>query len=1114
MANELKKFSAGDVEAGINLFGSDFSSDYALDVGTKNVATGINAGSGPRQGMSPIPNHSALDTVGDGPEPQEVVNRGLRASEQSGDELTYFVDRKKFLGVIPLINTPYEDDTVSPLVEKQGNQFLWLLTDTEAAQTDSLSAVASSLVNISGPDAMFRYTFNLADGFTNNTWAQFIDDGSLEMDNWNSPLLAKLAAPNNTSFSGASAEEWIRELLSFDPTLFYCSNAVITVSGNKWPMQWLCGEALAGTGSSTTTANANFTRTTISTSVYPMGICPSWNNRDFKKNNRNLTFWNLALYVAGLTGVRLNYKFVYTNYPVNDATYNANWNQDTTQADFSVTGNASLAIPNDNGDAYSSNNVRVLLNDPEAFCDSSYRIALIAAKKPMGFFIQNWQRDVQGRNVQIAPLTDRLHKPKTNSTNCFPTSGTTYYTEDGVQVSTCFSNWPNFVSNTATTAFSMPSGTPAQMVTISTTAGSGVLRANTTYEITFSVFDKQLGTETNVGAPAKIRTSSTDNVALSLYIDAREAGPGDWYQYMPATTGVMPIEDENWAVGSNQIAGWANYLELRFYYRALGTYEWLPALFIDATKYWYYPDHQVLWACQGNVAGLPGGQPGGYNDYSFLPEDTYDCVVNFRSRAFWFSKNNCVFSLRNNPFAYPLRNSAPAPTGGFKGAIAHTYRGQSEQGGRLVIFGDKETYIGKFSGLPFEMPVTISPNVTEAFALDGSDFTIETWTSITSFSHRSAVVADGDLFWWGPEGIYKDNGVGNPEKVSDALEPNIFNLYSQEHVDEIHCIYDEKTKLIWWFYPPASDATISHAIALNIETGAFFFEEFDCKVDWAQRIQTNNPGVSQNTNGLRTILGVREDSEAEIQRGVFFDQFNRSGDYQPQKELLVKEVAVGASSTQRIITLDSGFDAASFAEIVTGDYLALQQFERYTGQAADDIIAKVVSTDAMAGEITLNLPSGATYPAYAATDSRNYWPMWHKKRLTQGLNGIPWSFRTKYWCPMGPNFQGIWQWMYFMMKYVAWKKIDSETFNVAYRTPAGGDFISDVVEFVNNSDANMQVFHAFRQHGNIMTTGMNNNGQAVKFDFSGIHIGDEWQLQFFELQGELESGNTLKQFQG
>jgi hypothetical protein len=1121
MPNTLDKFNAGDLRAGINTQTGDFVTEFQLDPESKNLTTGINQGQGPRYGMSPIPAHSNADLI-------DVVTdvmheRGLRASEAATNQNFYFTDRKKFLGIVPVTIGAYDD------LKNKGNMFIWLLSDATTA-SPILSANANAILDETDPPVyIMPYQFDIANGFTNNLWAQFNPVSYTTLEDWLSPLMNKIAAPNNVPL-GTSAADFMQTFLGIEESVFFASTAVLAVTGNKWPQQWLIGQP-TGTSTADDTAPANFIAgsiniynpPTIDSRFCPMGISPSWNIGDWKRNNRDLTFWNISLIPAMSPddGIRLMRKYVYSSYPVDDGTFISSFNQDMNNSNFVLTKQASLTIDNDALDPYTPNlEVQVLLNDPEGFCDSSYRIALVAAKKPFGFFVQDWQRDGSGRNIQVAPLTDRLQKPFTQTTLAFATASPTYYTEDGVQVSTCFNNWPNFDSTSNLATY------PATWTPFPNThvmlgpADSGILRKNTIYELTYSVFDKQLGIETNVGAPAKIRTGTNDFVAITLYIDGRQAaGPRPWQQYSPASQGTMPVQDSNWAVGANDALAWANYLELRFYYRPLGSYDWLPALFIDATKYWYYPDHQALWACQGNVAGLPGGQPGGFNDYSFLPDDQYTCVVNYKSRAFWFSQNSATFSLRNNPFAYPLRNTAPAPTGGFKGAIVHTYRGQSEQQSRLVIFGQNETYIGKFTGLLEQMPVVVSPGTIVEFPLDGSDFNVETWTSITSFSHRSAVVADGDLYWWGPQGIFKDNGVGNPLRISGNVEPDVFTLYDEALTDEIHCVFDEKVKEIVWFYPPRVANTVSYALRFNVLTQQFFFDQFDCKVDWATRISTNNPGVTQGTNGRRTILSIRENSSATVQRGVFFDQINRSGDYQPTKELLVKSIANGASSLIKVLTLDSGIDATILGNnVALGDYIAFQQYTKYTGTAGVvDFIAKVLSVNTGSKTLTVQLPQGTGLVATSSLITSQFFPIWHAKKLTQGLNGIPWQLMTKYWGPLGPNYSGIWNYGYMLFKYLEWLKIDPVKFSFAYRTPStNSDYIGDLVEWVNNSDNNAQIMHALRPGNTGSRPGPfgNNQGQAIKLALSGIHIGEEWVLQYLEMQADLESGNILKMYQG
>lgn len=1100
---EIKAFPAGEFfESGIDNYNPDFTARIALNDTSYNTSSGINRGLGPRYGMSPIPGQSNNEVVSAAP---HLIDdqRGLRASEAAGDEDTQFVNRQKFLGIVPLTVGSYDDLTV------KGKTFLWLLSDFENATTEPLSAVPNTERFIVTGE--MKYSFELLYGFPNNMWAQMKDTGQLS--GYMSPLIRTIGYGNTSTLT---PEEFTRDFLSLNPDVFYCSSATLAVSGQKIPMQWTHGIKV-NDGTATETATANFwVRATGTT--YPMGISPSWNIGDFKKNNRDLVFFNLGFVNTGVIGYRLIQKYVYSNYQVTSGTFVPAFNCDTSVSNYNLSGASSLQILNDAGSPFNAPEVgSVLMFDPDGFCDSSYRAVLVAAKKPYAFIIQDWLRDSVGRNVQTVSLIDRLHKPKCVTTIAYPPDTPSYYCEDGCQVSSCFSFWPNYDGSALPKVSSLTMTAPGRHVALGD-AGSGILRANTIYEFTFSVYDKQFGVETNVGEPATFMTGNDDFVALSLYIDQQTAG-GEWKQLVPVAATDIIIDEQYWTVDGapTDNPAWANYLEFRFYYREVGTNEWLPALFIDAAKFWYYPDHQILWACQGDAIGVPGGQPGGFTDYSFLPDDQYTCTLYYKGRAFWLSQNNLVFSLQNNPFAYPLRNSAPAPTGGYKGAIVHTYRGQSEQESRLVIFGEKETYIGKFTGIMFQQSVAVSPGVIAEFDVDGSDFKVETWTSITAFSHRSAVVADGDLYWWGPQGIYLDDGVGNPRKISDRLEPDIFDLYDQALTDEIHCIFDEKTKEIIWFYPPVDDNTITHAIVYNVGTGQFFLDRFDCKIDWATRIDTSNPGVTTKTCGLRTILGIRKDATEKIQRGVFFDQINRAGDYTPGKELLVKTVADGSSPRRKLLTLDNGFDPTNFATIAVGDYIAIQQYERYTRTTLENMITKVTATDVNAGTIEVLYPDGVTWPNYTPVNSHAYFPIWHAANagggvMAQGLNGIPYVIESKYWMPAGVNFFLFWLYWYGFFKYESWAKIDPASFLLGYKTPSGGPMTEDRCYFADNSDSNFQIYHPLRLVE--PTTGAHSGGQAIKFKMSGVHIGDEWVLQYLQMDATEEAGQVLKMYEG
>ncbi len=1093
MPNEYLKFKAGITEKGIDTFNPDFNINLVLSEDSYNLMTGINKGTGPRYGISPIPAHSNLNT-------STHLSNGLLASEDTpGDLLKQFYNRRKFLGIVPFTMPSIVDLTSDLGIATK--LFFWFITDWDGSQ-NTLTGTPNTYWTSNARGSFINdyvYQPDIGYGFYNPTWEQVTSVDTLfptATVNYSSPVIKRIGYN-----IPASAPQLLKNVLKVGDSVYYGSTAVITVSGAKWPQKWIVGRKVTnGDASNTAIPNTRFTLLNA-TNAYTGGISPSWNTKDYKQSVRTITFYNNYA-----TNNQLANTYIYSAYNVDGSTYKQLFNEDYTSAHVALTTAASTIVANARGAAFVAANVtRVLINDDELVCDSSYRLILFAAQGAYAYAVQDWERDFSGRIAQTMSLTNRMQVPQIYTTT--EINSTSLYKEYGYAQSTCFEQWPSFDGTTPLVASSTSTATvdPVYQVTVGP-ANSGILRSNTAYEFTFSVFDKQFGTETNVGKPAKFLTGANDFVAITLKRDQTIAGVFQQVALPSFITDFYWSKTSSGGISYGNSCG--NFIEIRFYYRPLGSYEWLPALFIDFPQWNAWPDYKIIWACQGAIAALPGGQPGGFVDNSQLPDDTYDCTVNFKNRAFWLSAKNLVFSKQNNPFAYPIGNSAPAPTGGYRGAIIHTYRGQSEQESRLVIFGQKETYIGRFTGIFNQMPVQVSPSTSANFDIDGSDFTIEPWTSVTAFSYRSAVVADGDLYYWGPQGIYMDNGVGNPEKISKHLEPNIFNLYDPSLTAEIHCHYDERTKDIIWFFPPLGNNTISYALTYDIENGEFFIDRFKCKVDWAQRVDTTNAGVTQGTNGLRTVIASRQSSSSLVQRGYFFDQINRSGDWSPTRELLARQVTTPGVSSIKKIEFDLALNAANFATIAVGDTIAIQQFKSYTGQATgDDMLCKVTEVNTGGSYLLVKVPDGATLPNVSLAP-KFYFPIWHKAANGDGLNGIPWEWHTKYWLAAGVNDPMLFMWLYLFFKYTPWFKSVLNSINVAYRTPSGGDFITDVVNLVDNSDTNCQIYHALRQGQR------NNQGQAIKFKLSGSHIGEEWMLQYLEAQGTAQQGNLLKEYQG
>ncbi len=1091
---KLKKF-VGNPENGVDNFSPDLSPQLAISDDSKNLTTGINQGIGPRYGMSPIPNHSQTVTN------DSTTCVGLQGCEAATPDYSY-ISRLKVMGVFPILEYFPEIGVTGPQ-----NYFAWIVGNDTDGTSNSLNKFDVVLSSFKTTSDFVDYVYPQADIAAGTGIAL---TNPLVFNGGNYDYLDIPYARFPLTGVGSSTLQTVIAPLFSGFTKYYMSAVSVSVSGSDIPAQWLLGGQIAAPGNSSPGTYA-FNKS----SSIPMGSPSSINLAKYPNLSRAIKIYRL--YADPTWGLALAYSYHYKDTPTTSGTYIAR-NDNSASVSFdptTLTGTLTKVNRQDGvTPAFVDSNSLALHNDTSLTTNTSYKAILAAGKKPVAMVVQGWARGKYGYPFQVCDLTNNRLKPRSGYTGDSYIGYSTEYTEDTIRTQTCWNNWPTFTSSGSLESLT---GNPRVSLTISASNGivtlgpadSGVLRKNTTYEITYSVYDKFLGCETNVGKPAKFRTASEDNVAITLYRDVIATGSyKETCAYFGAQNAIFRGLGFSGSVSAQEIP--INRIEFRVYYRELGSFEWLPALFMDASQYFFYPEFgAALYACQAPIAALPGGQPGGFIDYSELPVDEYNCVVYFKNRAFWLSATNMIFSLQNNVFAYPLRNSTPAPTGGYRGAIVHTYRGQSDQQSRLVIFGGKETYIGIFTGQFQQQPVVVSPDTIASYDVDGSDFRVETWTSITAFSHRSAVVADGDLYWWGPQGVYMDNGVGNPVKVSGSQEPDIFTIFDQQKTDEIHCTYNEKTKEIIWFYPPIEDNTITKAMVYSTRTQEFFYQTFGSKIDWAQSLNTATAGTSQKTNGYRTVIGVRETSAQTTQRAYFFDSINRAGDIKPKTEFLVKTIASGAVTGQKVLTLAAGYDATNFNTIVANDYFAIQQFKNYTGQATgDDMITKVISTNSGAGTITVRLPEGAVLPNVTITDGKLYAPIWHRGALTAGLNGITWMWRTKYWMPGGTNFWGIWKWLYLLFKYQTWKKIDPLDINIAYRTPQGGDYVSDSVRFADNSDGNFQLFHALR------TGKMNNQGQAIKFSVTGIHIGEEWVLQYLEAHSQMQEGNLLKLFQG
>lgn len=1034
MGHPKKPFDAGSMAIGVDVRGRDLTEDLRLDVTTKNVTTGLQEGLGPRYGMAPIPGHN--DTI----QPAtDDTPAGLMRSEEAADQA--YLGRRKVFGVHGLVLGKATDYPVKQKV------YFWLVADDDGY----FDVVCSSTWD----GTRWIYEADIAAGLHR----QLVDRAAGSLDAFTDDTMVHLVR-------GEDPIAQIERLQDIGTSISYLRSAILSVSGAQTPCEWVVGNILA---------NGDASEPSTSTLV-PRGLPSMFNTRLIRSNPGAIVFYDMQ----NTPGLNTMYTGIKGN--LTDALYVAAMYQDDTIANYdpsvissyTTTGRQDGAGPTYGGQFQ-------LVQDRDCVIDSSYTAICVATRRqPLIVVVQDWLRAVDGPPQQWIDPTTLAYAPRLEATDG--------YTENGTPVPTAWDKWPDFVNGTPLPKNSASTRDGFTHVTLGE-PGKGRLRANTVYEFTYAIYDKQLGYETNVGVPAKIQTGNDDFVPVSLYRDETVTGAynGVPRQRVPAQDIYVP--EETATGGTVPI----NYVEYRFYYREFGTYDWLPALFIDAAKLFYYTNFDILWMVTAPVVGLPGGQPGGFNDYSPLPKDDYIDVAMFQDRAFWCSTKALYWSYRRNVFSYAGRNSAACPTGEWRGVLVHVYPGQRERDAtsRLLVFASDAIYTCRATGQPQEQPVQVSPDVVLNFPLDGSDFIIEFWTSFTAFSSRAAIVAEGAVYWWGPKGAFADRGEGYPVRISTDLEPDLHTLYDPNATDEIHAVYSDQTREITWFYRErAGDGTTMQTIVYNIEKKQWYPGEFNGWVDASQQLQIDKADVNRFTNGQRTLVFVRETRSAEVQRAQYWDQRNSAaGDIFPGSELMVLEISTPQTGRRRL-TLADGYDAGTLAAIVVGDAIAITQGSEYTGNLVSEMLTRVLAVDTGAGTIDIALPAGATLTPTTLTEKR-LMPIWHAAAAagTRGANGIEYSIPTRYWAPGGTVFNAYWIYTHLIFRVDLGKRSLALPLRIEHRTPIAGGYLGYDVDLVDNSDGNYQVYLPMQNDQQGF------EGQAIKYRLSGVQLGARWVLQ-------------------
>lgn len=1086
MGSELAKFRTS-LDRGIDVYEPDLSSEFSYDEGTYNLTSGLALGVGPRYGMAPLPNHNHNESPTGTTGGVQTLPGLRRARQTSGTGCIY---RKKVYGIAQLSMRPFGDYKA-----KNRPVYIYVVgldrfsgkSSPDGYVLDVQLASELDRGSTSGPN-VYRVS-DLSYGIPSHV----IDQAISISNGFSLPCLTHITKESTTVTSMVRIYDLLtlrcgKSTISDVP---YVSFAVFTNVEKFIKNAWVYGIASAG-ASTTDAPPATFLwlgPLNINAPGYPEWVL----TKRYDTSNHAFEVFG----INALLGMEANYKYLnrYNDTMINGTTYDLTSIACTQRVD-----RLDAAPPVYADIAYS------LVHDETMTRSCGYSAVLVAGSQPVAMIFQDWVRNSTSNSTnngglphQIVDLVQQYPAPTDQLTQNETMTG--LYTEGAIPVSTAWNSWPNFVRGTPLAASSASAFNGDIQVRLGA-ADSGVLRSNTVYEFSYALYDKSLDFETNVGTPAKIQTGSADLVAVTIYRDMKSGANFLQVAFTPSAPFLV--------FGTNDTYN-LNNLEFRVYYREEGTNQWLPALIIDYAQLVWWPNKQELYMCTGPIAALPGGQPGGFSDYSPLQGGNYDCVLTFKNRAFWFGSKGLTFSLRNNVFCYPARNYQTVPTGELRGAMVHNYPGDAEQNSRLLVFGTDTVYVGRFTGQMLYSPVQVSIDTVEQYPLDGSDFVLDPWTSDTAFSYRAAVIAEGIAFWWGPGGIFRDGGVNTPERISLTLQPLIFDLYDPTRVDQIFGFFNDRTREIVWIYLKPG-ATTSSGILYNIDKGRFKFLEFNCVIDSASQIDAKYSSHDGTlVGGKRTIVSVRDGTSTLDQDAFFYDHLCKSGDMKPSACLLVKQVT--ASSNTRVLTLAAG---APSTGIAVGDAIAVYDALKYVSATSvlspgtiSDQIARVSAVN-LPTSITIQIPDDATFATFSlsTTEPEQFLPVWHLAASGRGLNGIQWQMESNYWMPVDEDYSGIWQWLYLRSRLDYWASTLAQTFDISYRTPTSDPFITDTCEIVDNSDGHQQLYHPLRLDET------NNQGQAFKFRVSGYHIGSPMTFEVAVLYGEEEQGNTLKQFEG
>jgi hypothetical protein len=328
-----------------------------------------------------------------------------------------------------------------------------------------------------------------------------------------------------------------------------------------------------------------------------------------------------------------------------------------------------------------------------------------------------------------------------------------------------------------------------------------------------------------------------------------------------------------------------------------------------------------------------------------------------------------------------------------------------------------------------------------------------------------------------------------PNKISGPIEPWVGGVYDPTQIANIHCIYNDKTKEIIWFYKPkVATSFITEALVFNAEKQSFSRFGFATQIDWCQSINLSQQGSRKRLAcGKRGLVG--HSATSYPQRTVFFDEVNQTGDLKHGKEFMVKEIQATTNGSRLILA--SGFDIPSFADISVGESFLVSQSFEYTENESDYNNRYVISD---IGSYYFDI-NETLAPATFSNDK--IMPIWIDK-----YSNIPFKIRTRFITPGS-------RWETFMINFLAMSirlpYSILQDFNIGLFSNLNDQLASQTVSLQRNA-----VDHCIRQlsfpHDDEKT-----HGVGFGFEISGDANGAGWRLDWLGINAQ--ACETLGRFE-